>query len=74
MAITYGGKRLMLNAGYRIDTAKWNEDKQRSKNNTTTAEALRLLRSTISSTRWRTASINTSKPVRLRGLLLPLLR
>lgn len=35
MAISYGGKRLMLNAGYRIDTAKWNEDKQRSKNNTT---------------------------------------
>lgn len=35
MAISFGGKRLMLNAGYRIDAAKWNEDKQRAKNNTT---------------------------------------
>ena len=35
MAISYGGKRLMLNAGYRIDSSKWNEEKQRAKNNTT---------------------------------------
>ena len=35
IAISFSGKRLMLNAGYRIDAVKWNEDKQRAKNNTT---------------------------------------
>ncbi|WP_460905394.1 phage integrase SAM-like domain-containing protein [Spirosoma areae] len=35
IAISYGGKRLMLNAGYRIDASKWHEEKQRAKNNTT---------------------------------------
>jgi integrase len=34
MSISYNGQRLMLNAGYRVDSVKWQESKQRVKNNT----------------------------------------
>jgi len=35
MSISFGGKRVMVNAGCRVDAAKWNSQKQRVKSNTT---------------------------------------
>ncbi|WP_157627189.1 hypothetical protein [Spirosoma luteum] len=35
MAVSFNSQRLMLNAGYRIDVVKWNEEKSRVKANTT---------------------------------------
>ncbi|MDQ6482346.1 tyrosine-type recombinase/integrase [Dyadobacter sp. LHD-138] len=35
MAVSFAGNRLMLYAGYRIDSVKWDGKKQRAKNNTT---------------------------------------
>jgi integrase len=35
MAVTFSGSRLMFYAGHRIDATKWDDKKQRAKNNTT---------------------------------------